>query len=170
MDTERAIEMLEEFAELTTAYHVAASTTGGARGGRWWEVEEVQEVEREIRRRLLAAQRLIVAAAGKSAGDQMMLMGKTFDVYKAAREMAEIAAGAIRHASVVDEILEPGPTVAAARLHHWIWEAARPVWADGHRRASIQSAAARLDVETQTKLERWDIRTNGFIPLSCVTV
>jgi hypothetical protein len=50
-----------------------------------------------------------------------------------------------------------GPTIAAAGLHPWVWEAASRPWADGHRRSAIQAAGARIDLETQAKLQRWDV-------------
>jgi hypothetical protein len=66
--------------------------------------------------------------------------------------------GVIRHADELAAILGPvGPSIAASRLHPWVWEAAASAWDAGLRRAAVQAAAARIDHETQVKLRRVDI-------------
>ena len=45
-----------------------------------------------------------------------------------------------------------GPTLAANRLHPWVWGAAANLWDDGHYIAAVDAAAKKVELQTQKKL------------------
>ncbi|HEY0891260.1 MAG TPA: TIGR02391 family protein [Nocardioides sp.] len=51
----------------------------------------------------------------------------------------------------------PGPRIAAASLHPWVWTAAREVWANGHHREAVANAATMVESNFRSKLGRFDI-------------
>lgn len=157
MDIPRAIEVLEDFVDLTREYlQVGMNGMTNGRVGTAALARRV-ELDQAIRMRIVSVQRLIEASLGPSAAAQMLRLRSGLDKYLDAREAAEAAIGALRDGEMIDEILSPGPQLAATGLHEWVWEPARKQWSGGHRRAAIQSAATRLDSETQARMERWDI-------------
>lgn len=51
-------------------------------------------------------------------------------------------------------ILGPaGPTLAATRLHQWVWHAAANLWDGGHHKQAVNAAAAAVEEQTQLKLD-----------------
>lgn len=51
----------------------------------------------------------------------------------------------------------PGPQLAAAGLHPWVWTAARDLWANGHHREAVANAATSVETNFRSKLGRFDI-------------
>lgn len=49
------------------------------------------------------------------------------------------------------------PTLTTDELHPWIRESAAHLWRDGHLRAALRAATARLETEIQVKVDRYDI-------------
>ena len=45
-----------------------------------------------------------------------------------------------------------GPTLAANRLHPWVWSAAANLWDDGHHIAAVDAAYKKVELQTQQKL------------------
>ena len=77
--------------------------------------------------------------------------------FRAQRDAAVYALALIRSQSEVEENLGPiGPSLSSASLHPWVWEAARPLWGDGHYRAALQQAATSVDLQLQVLLHRQD--------------
>ena len=44
-----------------------------------------------------------------------------------------------------------GPTLAANRLHPWVWSAAANLWDDGHHIAAVDAAFKKVELQTQQK-------------------
>lgn len=77
--------------------------------------------------------------------------------FRAQRDAAVHALARIRTEQEVGENLGPsGPSLSSSSLHPWVWEAARPLWGDGHYRAAIQQAATSVDLQLQVLLDRRD--------------
>src|SRR5690348_16144313 len=71
---------------------------------------------------------------------------------------------AIQTLALIDEAdeiaknLEPeGPTLSAAELHPWVWEAARSLWETRHYREAVQTAATSVNAHLQALADRRDI-------------
>ena len=63
-----------------------------------------------------------------------------------------------RTTSIREQILGPsGPALAAEGLHPWVWLAAVNLWDDGHYKHAVNGAAARVEEQTQLKLDREDL-------------
>lgn len=57
-----------------------------------------------------------------------------------------------------EQILGPaGPTLAANRLHRWVWNAAADLWDGGHYDSAVHKAALAVTELTQRKLRRLDL-------------
>lgn len=54
----------------------------------------------------------------------------------------------------IETFLETGPRLSSHSLHPWIWDAARYLWADGHRRAAIQQASSQLEAQLKVRAEK----------------
>lgn len=48
------------------------------------------------------------------------------------------------------------PEFAADRFHHWVWEAARPMWNAGSWQTAVLHAAQSVNARLQQKLDRYD--------------
>lgn len=61
--------------------------------------------------------------------------------------------GTLENSAVREQILGPvGPTLAANRLHPWVWGAAANLWDDGHYIAAVDAAYKKVELQTQQKL------------------
>lgn len=45
-----------------------------------------------------------------------------------------------------------GPTLAASRLHEWVWSAAVNLWDDGYYGAAVEAASKKVELQTQKRL------------------
>ena len=50
-----------------------------------------------------------------------------------------------------------GPTLAADRLHRWVWNAVISLWDGGHFKQAVNAAAAAVEEQTQLRLDRGDL-------------
>lgn len=62
-----------------------------------------------------------------------------------------------RQAEVAERLGDNAPTISAAGLHAWVWEAARSLWQSGHYREAVRAATVKINAETQNKVARRDI-------------
>jgi len=46
-----------------------------------------------------------------------------------------------------------GPTLAANRLHAWVWSAAANLWDDGHYVAAVEAAVKKVELQARQKLQ-----------------
>jgi uncharacterized protein Ymh len=71
-------------------------------------------------------------------------------------EAVQEAAGALASTAEHETIFGVnGPKLAAAHMHHWVWDHAASYWDDGYRRAALQSAATAIfDHYLPSKLQR----------------
>lgn len=53
---------------------------------------------------------------------------------------------------------DDAPELSAAKLHPWVWDGASSLWRSGHFREVVEGAIRKLNVETQNKLGRRDVR------------
>ena len=66
--------------------------------------------------------------------------------------------GILEQRADFEQILGPvGPTLAANRLHRWVWNAAADLWDGGHFDSAVHKAALAVEEQTQLKLGRRDL-------------
>ena len=66
--------------------------------------------------------------------------------------------GILEQRADYERILGPvGPTLAANRLHRWVWNAAADLWDGGHFDSAVHKAALAVEEQTQLKLGRRDL-------------
>jgi hypothetical protein len=59
-----------------------------------------------------------------------------------------------------------GPRIQADQLHPTVWDAAKLLWSDNHRRAAIQAAGTAVDTMLQAKLNRYDLSGHALVTQS----
>lgn len=154
VDYERAEAFLAEFQS------IAEKANDFERGSRndYWEHPAWVKLDHEVQGRLHAAKALVAAIAPEMT-DRMEPDRDVYEIdWANAVEVCIRVRGTIRHMEEIATIIGPsGPSIAAGRLHHWVWEAAATAWDAGLRRSAVQSAGARVDHETQVKLRRMDL-------------
>lgn len=62
-----------------------------------------------------------------------------------------------RQAELEERLGDNAPSVSVARLHPWVWAAARSLWQSGHYREAVRAAAVKINAETQNKVNRRDV-------------
>jgi hypothetical protein len=153
LDTERARTWLEGYLQLAENA-IAVQRIGGD----YWTLPEWGKLDAELESRMHAADQIVAAINPSLRGGVRPDRDMYSIVWSKAATTCREALGILAHSDEVDEIIGPqGPVLSAVGLHPWVWDSAAKPWGDGHRRASIQAAATRVDTETQSKLERWDI-------------
>lgn len=60
-------------------------------------------------------------------------------------------------AELKENLGDNAPDLNAAKLHPWVWEAARSLWQSKHYRQAVSAAAIKLNAETQNKVNRRDV-------------
>ena len=71
---------------------------------------------------------------------------------------AETLVGVLKYQNIREKILGPsGPALAAEGLHPWVWHAAVDLWDDGHYKHAVNGAAAKVEEQTQLKVDREDL-------------
>ena len=156
LDVERARRLLTEFrTEAEDAVNIQRRI--GRRDNWWTEVEWVKQND-EVERLLIPARR-VVEAIDPALCEVMRPDRSQFSVvWDDVLTAVSRAIGALEMQATVDSILQPtGAKIGADALHPWVRDASAGPWDAGHRRAAIQSAAMRVDSETQGKLERFDL-------------
>lgn len=68
------------------------------------------------------------------------------------RRLAHRSIAVLRRADEVAQHLgDTAPRMSAGGLHPWVWNAARPLWVDGHYRAALHAVASSLTAQVQGK-------------------
>ena len=92
--------------------------------------------------------------------------GYTYHGYRwqSPREGALLCRSRLQALSIVALYLEePSPTLAAADLHPWIWEAARPSWEASSHSDAVDAAARNLNARIRVKSGRGDLGEGDLI-------
>ena len=77
-----------------------------------------------------------------------------FASWSSAKVAAERSLGILKHQSLHDGIFGPrGPSLAAERLHPWVWNAAVDLWGDGHHMEAVLNAAKAVEKHVQLKID-----------------
>lgn len=80
------------------------------------------------------------------------------------REAALLCRAAIAaEAEIQRNLADTGPTMMAAGLHPWVWEAARPAWNAGNYDDAIDAAARNVNSRLRSKVSRRDIGEGDLV-------
>jgi len=154
VDYERAEAFLADFQSIAEN----ANAVERLNPNDYWERPAWVKLDHEVQGRLQAAKALVDAIAPEMTDRVEPSRGMYAIDWANAVEVCVRVRGTIRYMEEIATIIGPsGPSIAAGRLHHWVWEAAATAWDAGLRRSAVQSAGARIDNETQVKLRRMDL-------------
>jgi hypothetical protein len=62
-----------------------------------------------------------------------------------------------REKELSENLGDNAPNLNAAKMHRWVWDGARSLWASNHFRESVSAAAVKVNAEAQNKLKRFDL-------------
>ncbi|MCY3618189.1 MAG: hypothetical protein OXH29_12220 [bacterium] len=139
-DPETALARVREFRDLLNA-----------------DKKEVLEGGQTVWERLSGMRHLVEAIAGAIDPDNVKRLSTedryggwiTGDAYGEALRLI----GILERQADYQQIFGPeGPTLAADRLHSWVWSAAANLWDDGHHIAAVDAAFKKVELQTQQKL------------------
>jgi Protein of unknown function (Hypoth_ymh) len=140
-DVDAALAKVREFIALLERNHAAWDATGTMSAAS----PELKATENQIQEQLpLITQ--IAARADAELADRLKKDGGSYGwAYHRILEASRQLTGLLSSLEEARRILGPvGPTLAAANLHPWVWNAAVSLWDDGHRREAVQAAAQAL--------------------------
>ena len=60
-------------------------------------------------------------------------------------------------AELEQKLGDSAPSLNAAALQPWVWQAAKSLWESGHYRESVRAASVKINAELQNKIGRRDI-------------
>ena len=145
-DPEAALERVREFIRLVDAD----------------SRDQEQERARSSLPRLYQMQPLMEAIAREIDPDNAPLLSKksSFNEWpiRATEEEIVRLVGILEDREHYRRIFGPaGPTLAANRLHPWVWEAAASLWDGGHYDSAVHAAAKAVERQTQVSISRLDL-------------
>lgn len=151
LDVDWALAELRNFIELTTLRQ--PSSDGGilflgdfaSPVGRSSDIVAAAQVVEKILDRVLPRWRTEIPDDGKERWARHR--------QAAIRAVTELE----RQAEISERMGDNAPTISAAGLHPWVWEAARSLWQSGHYREAVRTATVKINAETQNKVARRDI-------------
>ena len=136
-DPEAALEKVREFLELLKAGYGDGEATARA--------AEMQPTIEEIAKRIDPDNVGRLSERNRYGG---------WDHGPASTEAHRLI-GILENHEVHEQIFGPvGPTLAANRLHPWVWDAAASLWDDGHYEPAVHEAAKAVELRTQLKVDR----------------
>ena len=120
-------------------------------GHRDWTLERIREI-----------QHLIQGIATKADPERVSALDEDFvsdawGWHKAQAETSRLI-GILENYELHEQIVgSKGPTLAASRLHPWVWHAAVNLWDGGHYKEAVNAAASAVEEQAQLTLRRGDV-------------
>ena len=124
--------------------------------------DQAAERHRTSLERLIQMQPLMEAIARAIDPDNVALLLKKsyFHEWPIRDTQVEVVRliGILKGQADCQQILGPaGPTLAASRLHPWVWSAVASLWDDGHYEPAVHQAGLAVQLQTQLKVGRRDL-------------
>ena len=139
-DTEAALEKLREFLTLLEASRDDSDA--------WQRAVGMQRLVEGIAREIDPGNVARLAEKDRHGGWST----------RAARTQTLRLIGILEHDEEFQRILgQFGPTLAANRLHRWVWDAAASLWDGGHYDSAVHAAAKAVERHTQVRIGRLDL-------------
>lgn len=150
MNTEWAIEQLDEFIRATTVTYVPSPPNSIGFHSYKTAIPEDEIVKRaQVIEQIL--DRVVPGWRSEIKKKDRQKWSVHYEASIRAREEL------IRAEEVRENLGENAPELSAAELHPWIWEGAKSLWLSGHYREAVGGAIRKLNAETQNKVGRRDV-------------
>lgn len=150
IDSKWAILELEKFIELSRMKSTPGSVLGHTRAHSDREIHAQAQVVEQILEQVLEDD----TWHSKSSG---------YDPWSGHRDAAFRAISQLLRAGEIPAGLGgDAPRLYASHLHAWVWDAAKSQWSSNHFRDAVFHASIRVNVETQAKTGRTDIREKAL--------
>lgn len=150
MNTEWAIEQLDDFIKATTVTYVPSPPNSIG----FHSYDTVASEDEIVRRAQIVEQildRLVPRWRSEINKKDRQKWSVHYEASIRARESL------LRADEVQRNLGEDAPDLSAAELHPWIWSGASSLWKSGHYREAVEGAIKKLNAETQNKVGRRDL-------------
>lgn len=150
MNTEWAIEQLDDFIRATTVTYVPSppNSVGFHRYKTATSEDEVVKRAQVVEQIL---DRVVPDWGSQIKRKDRQKWSVHYEASVRARETL------LRADEVRKNLGEDAPDLSAAELHPWIWSGAKSLWRSGHYREAVEGAIKKLNAETQNKVGRRDL-------------
>lgn len=150
MNTEWAIEQLDDFIKATTVTYVPSPPNSIG-----FHSYDTATPEDEVVKRAQVVEQILDRVV---PGWRSEIKKKDRQKWSVHYEASIRAREALLRADEVRKNLgEDAPDLSAAELHPWIWGGASSLWKSGHYREAVEGAIRKLNAETQNKVGRRDL-------------
>ncbi len=150
MNTEWAIEQLDEFIRATTVTYVPSPPNSVGFHSYRTSISEDEIVKcAQVVEQIL--DRVVPGWRGEIKKKDRQKWSVHYEASIRAREAL------LRADEVRKNLGEDAPDLSAAALHPWIWSGASSLWQSGHYREAVEGAIKKLNAETQNKVRRRDV-------------
>lgn len=150
MNTEWAIEQLDDFIKATTVTYVPSPPSSIG-----FHSYNTSASEDEVVKRAQVVEQILDRVV---PGWRSEIKKKDRQKWSVHYEASIRAREALLRADEVRKNLgEDAPDLSAAELHPWIWNGASSLWKSGHYREAVEGAIKKLNAETQNKVGRRDV-------------
>jgi len=150
MNTEWAIDQLEDFIRATTVTYVPSPPNSIG-----FHTYRTAASEDEVVKRAQVVEQIPDRVV---PGWRRAIKKKDRQEWSVHYEASIRAREALRREDEVRKNLgEDAPDLSATELHPWIWSGAKSLWQSGHYREAVEGAIKKLNAETQNKVGRRDV-------------
>ncbi|MFD9663507.1 TIGR02391 family protein [Rhodococcus sp. NPDC059968] len=150
MNTEWAIEQLDDFIKATTVTYIPSPPSSIG-----FHSYKTASSEDEVVKRAQVIEQILDRVV---PGWRSEITKKDRQKWSVHYEASIRAREALLRADEVRKNLgEDAPDLSAAELHPWIWGGASSLWRSGHYREAVGGAIRKLNAETQNKVGRRDV-------------
>lgn len=150
MNTEWAIEQLDDFIEATTVTYIPSPPS--SIGFHSYETAASQD---DVVKRAQVVERILDRVVPAWRSEIKKRDRQKWSVHYEASIRAREAL--LRADELRKNLGEDAPDLSAAKLHPWIWSGASSLWQSGHYREAVGGAIKKLNAETQNKVGRRDV-------------
>ncbi|KJF16623.1 TIGR02391 family protein [Acidithrix ferrooxidans] len=150
MNTEWALNQLQDFISATEVHHVRAPS-GVISVGTYKTAESEVEVVKKAQIVEQILNRAIPGWRSLEVDTRRKKWALHHEVALRAKESL------LRQEELQKNLGENAPEISAAKLHPWVWNGASSLWQSGHYRSAVEDAAKKVNAETQNKVGRRDV-------------
>lgn len=150
MNTEWALNQLQDFISATEVHHVPAPSGVMSIG-----TYETAESEVEVVKKAQIVEQILYRVIPGWRSLEVDTRRNKWALYHEAALRAKEAL--LRQEELRQNLGENAPEISAANLHPWVWNGASSLWQSGHYRSAVEDAAKKVNAETQNKTGRRDV-------------
>lgn len=150
MNTEWALEQLDDFIKATTVTYVPSPPNSMG-----FHSYKTAEIEDEVVKRAQVIEQILDRVIPDWRSEITKKDRQKWSVHYEASIRAREAL--LRAEEVRQNLGENAPELSAAELHPWIWSGASSLWQSSHYREAVEGGIKKLNAETQNKVGRRDL-------------